>query len=166
MIKSCRTRDQKCPFLFQPHSLITKYGQLNNNTVDVKKLPVNILQPSHQEGLLRLWLNDFLSNPKLASSLYRQQTAASDRASLLSLSMENFSVTKKLWDTFANFNYTSFWVLISVYSSSVFCPETELHGGTSDNLCPSGTFLSHYSEVLSLRSPSMPRGKSAFLVLS
>lgn len=166
MIKSCFTRDRKCPFLFQPHSLIAKYGQLDNNTVEVKKLPVNILLPSHPGRTLRWWLKDFLSNPKLASPLYRQQTAASERASSLLFSTENFSVIKKVWDTFADFNYTSFWVLISVYSSSVFCPETELHGGTPGNLCPSGTFLSHYSEVLSLKSPSTQGGKSAFLALS
>lgn len=67
---------------------------------------------------------------------------------------------------FAYFNYTSFCVLIFVYSSSVFCPKTELYGGTFGNLCPSETFLSHYCEVLSLKSPSMQEGKSVFVVLS
>lgn len=67
---------------------------------------------------------------------------------------------------FAYFNYTSFCVLIFVYSSSVFCPETELYGGTFGNLCPSETFLSHYCEVLSLKSPSMQEGKSVFVALS
>lgn len=67
---------------------------------------------------------------------------------------------------FAYFNYTSFWVLIFVYSSFVFCPETEIHGGTFGNLCPSETFLSHYCKVLSLKSPCIWGGQSVFVALS
>lgn len=96
MIKSCSTRDRKCPFLFQPHSLIAKYGQLDNNTVEVKKLPVNILLPSHPGRTLRLWLKDFLSNPKLASSLYRQHTAASESKFALILHREFLSDKERL----------------------------------------------------------------------
>lgn len=34
----------------------------------------------------------------------------------------------------------------------MFCPEIELHGGASGDLCPSEASPSHHCEVLSLKS--------------
>lgn len=40
----------------------------------------------------------------------------------------------------------------------MFCPEIQIHGGTSGKLCPSEAFPSHHCEVLSLKSATFGEG--------
>ena len=75
------TRDRKCLFLFQPHSLIAKYGYLDNNIVKAKKQPVNIMQPSHPR-----------SNVKIVVKRYSQQF----QTGIITLGSRRLQVTEQV----------------------------------------------------------------------